>query len=200
MLRRFLASRTTWIGVSIALLAGAAMEATGTVAGPLMIDRGISKEQVGFFFALPAVVCMALGALLGGLLSDRYRRTTSLSVAVVAMGLAVCGVALVATQPSGAAPLLLMASLGLAHLLFGSLTACWYALFMDLTDPALGGTQFSAFMGAVNACAVWSTYAVGELAAQFDYSLALVAITVASLTVLLPIAHLARSPLRPATA
>ena len=40
------------------------------------------------------------------------------------------------------------AALALAYLCYGGFTAASYALYMDLTHPALGGTQFSAFMEA----------------------------------------------------
>jgi MFS family permease len=187
-----LRSPSTWLGFAIALTAGAAMEATGSVAGPLMIDRGLAKEHVGWFFALPAVVCMALGALLGGRLSDRRRREDVLTLMVVATAVAVGAVAFAAGRPPGSALALLLASLALAYAVFGALTAAWYAVFMDLTEPELGGTQFSAFMGAVNACGVWSTFTVGRLTAAVDYSMALALLAAASLTSLPLIAWLRR--------
>lgn len=55
---------------------------------------------------------------------------------------------------------------------------------MDMTNPDLGGTQFSAFMGAVNLCSVWSAWVVGQLVARFDYGGALPAMAVLSLLAL----------------
>jgi predicted MFS family arabinose efflux permease len=55
---------------------------------------------------------------------------------------------------------------------------------MELTEPSLGGTQFSAFMGAVNLCSVWSAWVVGRLVARFDYGLALPAMAAISLLAL----------------
>jgi hypothetical protein len=49
--------------------------------------------------------------------------------------------------------------IGVADVFIGLFTAASYALFMDLTDPKLGGTQFSAFMAATNGCESWSGWA-----------------------------------------
>jgi dipeptide/tripeptide permease len=161
------------------------MEATGSVAGPMLIDRGFDKSSVGFFFAFPAVVFMGAGALLGGFISDGPRdRERTLAFAVV--GLA-CAVALLATTASTSiAPpaWLLISALAFVYALFGIYTASAYALFMEITDPRLGGTQFSAYMGGINLCSVWSGWAVGRLAGQFDYSAALTAMAAFSLLAL----------------
>lgn len=47
--------------------------------------------------------------------------------------------------------MVIMGMLGV-YLRAGLITASAYALLMQLTDPRLGATQFSAYMGAVNAC------------------------------------------------
>ncbi len=170
----------TWIGFAIACLAGTGMEATGTVAGPMLVDHGFSKETIGQFFALPAVICMATGALVGGRFSDRAQRDVTLATAIGILALAVGGVGAAAAYGEGAEPVLIV-GLSLAYLCFGGFTAASYALYMDLTNPELGGTQFSAFMGAVNLCSVWSAFVVGRLVARFDYPVALPAMAAISL-------------------
>jgi hypothetical protein len=40
---------------------------------------------------------------------------------------------------------------------------------MDLTNPRLGATQFSAFMAATNACESWSAWTAGAIGASFGY-------------------------------
>jgi PAT family beta-lactamase induction signal transducer AmpG len=132
-LRRVLTLRATWLGVAFAALAGAAMEATGALAGPLMIDTGLSKEATGRFFAFPAVAAMAAGALIGGRVVDGVRRTRAAQGALLAVAAAVLGVA-AATTAAGTG--LLLVSLTVVYSLFGVLTAAMYALLMDLTDPA----------------------------------------------------------------
>ena len=186
MAGRVFSSRTTWLGLAVAATGGAAMEATGIVAGPLLIDLGIAKEGVGRFFAGPAVVCMGVGALLGGRLSDRLVGHAGLSrehfltgaIFAVALGVVVTGSSLGSVGESSHT--LAVSLLAVDYLLFGIYTAAAYALFMSLTDPQLGGTQFSAFMGGINLCSVWSGWAVGQLASDWGYPTALWAMGLAS--------------------
>src|SRR5690606_25676384 len=48
-LRAALSRRATWLGLGFALVAGAGFEATGALAGPLLIDRGVATETTGWF-------------------------------------------------------------------------------------------------------------------------------------------------------
>jgi predicted MFS family arabinose efflux permease len=177
-LLRVLRRPETWLGIGFAALAGAGMEAAGALAGPLLIDHGLSKAAVGRFFALPAVAGMALGALLGGRIADAVRREPAAAGAVLAVADAV---ALVAWATLTAEPWRMVAALTLVYALFGVLTAATYALLMDLTDPLIGGTQFSTYMGAINLCYVWSAAAAGQLAGRFGYPSALLVMAAASL-------------------
>lgn len=185
--RRVFLQRTTWLGLSLATLAGAAMESVALVAGPMLIDVGVSKQTVGSFFAGPAVVAMALGALLGGRRSDArlaragVSRSRSLVEAIVGVAVCVAGLAVWvgAGSPNGFAPGLVW--LALCYLLFGVYTAAAYALFMEQTDPALGATQFSTFMAGINLCSILSGFAVGRLAGHWGYAPALLAMALVSL-------------------
>ena len=44
------------------------------------------------------------------------------------------------------------------HFAIGLFTASSYAMLMDLTDKDVSATQYSAYMGAVNACESWTGY------------------------------------------
>jgi MFS transporter, PAT family, beta-lactamase induction signal transducer AmpG len=78
----------------------------------------------------------------------------------------------------------LMACLAALYLGIGCFTAASYALFMDLSDPKIGATQFSTFMAATNACEAWAVWTGGKLVARFDYGWALVAMAVGGLLAL----------------
>jgi hypothetical protein len=78
------------------------------------------------------------------------------------------------------------------YLFIGLFTAASYALFMDLTDPEIGGTQFSAFMSATNACESWSALAGGRIAGASGYPAAFVVMCIASLGSLPILARLRR--------
>lgn len=175
-----LLSRTTLLALLFAALAGAGFEAVGAVAGAMLVDFGVSKEAVGAFYAVPVVVCMAGGALVGGWLSDRVGRRRGVLAAGVLMAVTIVVLAgLLARVPE--ATFVLRGVLAAIYLLIGVFTATTYALFMDLTNPALGGTQFSAFMGATNLCESWSALVVGVLIVSYGYPLALAVMAVIAL-------------------
>lgn len=186
------ARRETWLALAFALLSGAAFEAVGAMAGPYLIDRGASSEQVGAFFALPVVIATIAGGLIGGRLSDRLGRIRT--VALFLVGFVTVIVALGVVEASGsAAPTVSMWLLGAMYLFIGLFTAASYALFMDIADPRLGGTQFSASMAATNACESWSGWAGGRIAARSGYGAAFLALSAVSLFSLLLLRLMAKA-------
>ncbi|MEZ4356524.1 MAG: MFS transporter [Myxococcota bacterium] len=188
-----LASRSTWLGLLLASLAGAGMESLGVVAGPMLIDLGLPSGSVGGFFAGPAVVGMAVGALLGGRLADaraRDGRERIVAGCIVALALGIVATAFVLPLPG--ATRIAIPILAVDYVLFGLFTASIYSLFMQITDPRLGATQFSTFMGGINLCSVWSAWAVGRLAASWGYPSALTTLALAS-TAALPLLYAIRA-------
>jgi MFS transporter, PAT family, beta-lactamase induction signal transducer AmpG len=197
-LRSALRGRGTWLGLGFALISASAFEATGALAGPFLIDRGESADAVGWFFALPVVLATLIGGLIGGRLSDVWGRTRT-------VGLFLCGfvaviLLLAAADGYGAESRpVLLTLLTAMYFFIGLFTAASYALFMDLTDPALGATQFSAFMAATNGCESWSGWAGGRMAAGAGYSTAFVvtsAVSLLSLPILWMLGRFRRRSLR----
>jgi predicted MFS family arabinose efflux permease len=185
VLKSALRHRTTWFALLFAASGAAAFEATGALAGPLLIDHGISQKTAGIFFAFPVIVCMGLGALIGGNLSDRFGRYRSIVLlAVLGVTITLTSAAVLAfAEPSDVIVILCLAAV---YLMIGGFTSASYALFMDLTDPRLGATQFSAFMGATNLCEVWAVFAAGKIAQSSGYPTALALMACGSLVALLP--------------
>jgi MFS transporter, PAT family, beta-lactamase induction signal transducer AmpG len=179
-LARTLRRRVVWLGIAFALISGAGFEATGQLAGPFLVDRGVPATTIGLFFSVFAVGATLLGGLVGGRLSDRWGRLRS--VAVFLAGLAACIVALGLADLTGARDhTTLIGLLVIVYLFIGLFTASSYALFMDLTDPALGGTQFSTYMAATNGCESWSAWAGGRVAGQAGYAPAFITMSAVSL-------------------
>ena len=173
-------SKTMWMGLAFALTSAAAFEATGQLAGPFLIDRGVPASTIGLFFGVFVVGAMLAGGLIGGRLSDRWGRLRS--VAVFLAGFVAVIVAIAAADLGGGRhPVVLMALLAAMYFFIGLFTAASYALFMDLTDPRLAGTQFSTFMAATNGCESWSALAGGRIAGSAGYPAAFLVMSAVSL-------------------
>lgn len=175
--------RTTWMGIAFALTSAAAFEATGQLAGPFLVDRGVSSSTIGVFFGIIVVAAMLTGGLIGGALSDRWGRRRS--VAGFLAGFVTMILALAGSDAAGSQPSVLLALLAGMYFFVGLFTAASYALFMDLTDPRIGGTQFSTFMAATNGCESWSTWTGGRIAGSAGYPAAFIVLCGASLMSLL---------------
>ncbi len=170
-LQAALGASTTWWALGFALISAAAFEAAGALAGPFLIDRQAPKESIGFFFAVPVVAATLIGGLAGGKISDRFGRLRS--VAIFLVGFASTVLALGAVEGfhnDATSPFVLFGVYTILYFWIGLFTAASYAMFMDLTDPKIGATQFSAFMAATNGCEAWSAWAGGQLTAWNGYA------------------------------
>lgn len=191
-LQRALRGRATWLGLAFALVAAAGFEATGQLAGPFLLDRGLSERDIGLFFGVAVVGATLIGGLIGGLLSDRWGRLRAVALFLAGFVVMIIGLATtdLAVQPPSAMGLL--SWLTGMYFFIGLFTAASYALFMDLTDARLGGTQFSAFMSATNGCESWSAWAGGRMVGAGSYPAAFLgmsAVSLLSLLLLLPLAR-----------
>jgi predicted MFS family arabinose efflux permease len=172
--------KTTWIGLAFALLSAAAFEATGQLAGPFLVDRHVPEATIGAFFAVVVVGAMLTGGLAGGVAADRFGRLTTAAFSLLGFTTFILALAAAdASTVTGAA--VLIALLAAMYFFVGVFTAASYALFMDLTDPRLGATQFSAYMAATNACESWSAWGGGRLAAAYGYPSAFAVTSLVSL-------------------
>ncbi len=191
-LRVALRRRATWLGLAFALISAAAFEATGALAGPYLIDRGVSDATIGFFFAAAVVAATIIGGLAGGRLADRWGRIKTVGVFLLGFTLMIVLLGLVDLGVMGqASKTTLLGLLTGMYLFIGLFTAASYALFMDLTDPKLGGTQFSAYMAATNGCESWSGWAGGQIVARAGYGASFIAMSGVSLLSLVALKGLA---------
>jgi MFS transporter, PAT family, beta-lactamase induction signal transducer AmpG len=189
---------STWWGLAFALTSAAAFEATGQLAGPFLVDRGVAVGTVGLFFGVFVVAATLAGGLVGGLLADRRGHARMCAIFLAGFVFMILGLAV--ADRAGSSTFVLLAWLTGMYLFVGLFTAASYALFMDLTDPRLGGTQFSAFMSATNGCESWSAWSGGRLAGAFGYPVAFVTMSAVSLVTLPILAFLKRSHRRPTLA
>lgn len=160
--------RSTWIGLAFALTGAAAFEATGQLAGPFLVDRGVATETIGVFFGVYVVLATLIGGLVGGWLSDRWGRTHALALFLIAV-VATVGTLGWIDLRGGASTTVLIGILVAMYFTVGLFTVASYAFFMDLTHPRVGATQFTTFMAATNGCESWSAWAGGMLVASSGY-------------------------------
>ncbi|MEZ4263471.1 MAG: MFS transporter [Polyangiaceae bacterium] len=176
-----LGERGTWAGLAVALVGGAAFKALDVVLGPFLVDRGYDKSEVGWFSAGPMIVCMTVGAVVGGALADRLPRPRFVAGALVLVVGSVASLAVVDVARGGVGGAHLLVMLAVCAFAIGLYTSSSYALFMDLTRPAIAATQFSAFMGATNGCESWSVWAMGRLHGAQGYARSLLVLSAISL-------------------
>lgn len=165
-------NKNTWFVIAFALTAAAAFEAAGAFAGPLFTDKQISEKSIGFFFAVPVVIAMLLGGLAGGFLSDRTDRKKAVGHYLTGFVIMVFTIACIDWIFPAAPNLVWMGLYSTMYFFTGMFTASSYALFMDVTNPKLGATQFSSFMAATNGCEAWVVYSSGIIAAGSDLKVA----------------------------
>lgn len=159
VLGRVLTKPVTWIGLAIALISGAGFEAVGVVAGPLLVDLEMESQTIGLFYTL-SVMMTLMGGLIGGWIADRIGHRRAVAGFLVLLAGLIAVLSTVLKNPWMAYGMLILIYFGI-----GLFVTATYALFMDLTDPRLGATQFSAYMGATNGCEAWSALAAGYLIA-----------------------------------
>jgi len=172
--------RLTWIGLAFALVSAAGFEATGQLAGPFLVDRGVPSSVIGVFFGLFVVASMLAGGLVGGVLSDQWGRAHAAAASLVGFVLMIVLLAL-SDLGGGSRTAVLLGILTGMYFFVGVFTASSYAIFMDLTHPGIGATQFSAFMAATNACESWSAWSSGRIVAGQGYPTAFLVMSAVSL-------------------
>ena len=163
--RSFLGSPGAYGGLLFALLPAGAMCLGLTLQSNLAVELGLSNDQVaalGFWSSmLNASFCV-----LGGYVSDRLGRRRTLAVYLALMSLPVFYLmnelskyGWVMPVPAGAenrpqVPVALVTALWIATLFYSVAQGLMYgtrsAIMMDVTNPAVAATQFTAYMALMN--------------------------------------------------
>ena len=169
--RSFLGTRGAFAGLFFALLPAGAVSLGLALQSNLAVEIGMTDNSVAWLSLWTNVVsagCMVLG----GLLSDRYGRRRTLFVYLALMSLPVLYLMGVLTEyqwimPSGmggtekrVAPAALVTAMWVATLTYAVALGLMYgtrsAIFMDVTNPAVAATQFTAYMAMMNLAIAYS--------------------------------------------
>jgi PAT family beta-lactamase induction signal transducer AmpG len=141
----------------------------------LAVEFGMNDDEVGLLNLWSSVVS-ALAMVLGGWLSDRWGRRRTLAVYLALMSLPVLYLmwelerhGYVMPRPPGGAPMPeLIRILWIAAMAYSVFQGLMYgtrsAIMMDVTNPAVAATQFTAYMAmmnlAISIAASWQGVAV----------------------------------------
>jgi len=168
--RSFLGTRGAFFGLAFALLPSGAMCLGLALQSNLAVELGLDDDQVALL-NLWASIIQAGFMVLGGYLSDRFGRRRTLAVYLASMSLPVLYLMWVLQQhgwvmpvSQGAAdrvvPAALVTALWIATLTYSVALGLMYgtrsAIFMDVTNPAVAATQFTAYMALLNLAIAYS--------------------------------------------
>ncbi len=183
--RSFLGSRGAFTGVWLALLPAGAMSLSLALQTGLAVELGMDDDAVGLL-ALVSTVTSGACMVLGGWISDRFGRRRTLAVYTLLMSLPVLYLAWVLQQaghvmpraPGGAPLPALITQLWIATLSFNVGMGLMYgtrtAVFMDVTNPLVAGTQFTAYMAMMNLAIAFAATWQGVAVEVLGYPLTLV--------------------------
>lgn len=182
--RSFLGTRGAFAGLFFALLPAGAMSLGLALQSNLAVELGLSDNSVGTMSVASQVVA-AVCMVAGGWLSDRIGRRSTLFVYMALMSLPVLYLMVVLQQhgwvmPNPAEGALkrtalpaLVTALWVATLLYAAAQGLMYgtrsAIFMDVTNPRVAGTQFTAYMAMMNLAISYSATWQGIAAETLGY-------------------------------
>lgn len=158
----FMRRRGAFAGIGFSLLPAGAMGMSLALQSTLAVELGMSKTQVAALGTW-SVAINAVSMAAGGWLSDRFGHLRSLAVYFLLMSApplymawALLGQGYVMPVAPGtlAANPVLIHALWVATLSFNVFMGFMYgtrsAVMMNVTDPRVGGTQFTAYMALAN--------------------------------------------------
>lgn len=174
-------SKNTWFAILFAFTSAAAFEVAGGLAGPFLTDLNVSQKTIGIFFALPVVIAMFSGGLVGGYISDKINRKSAVRFFLAGFVAAVLIISIYNFIDPLRNEIVFLSAYSVMYFFVGLFTASSYALFMDVTNPKIGGTQFSTYMAATNGCEAWTVWSAGFIISGYGYSPAFILMSVVSL-------------------
>lgn len=175
--RSSLADIVSWMllpAMGVALLAGSGFEATGALAGPLLVDLKFEPATRALFFGAIAPAGLALGGLLAARSVDHLGLQRAVAFGVTAVSVAVGALGwLLAGDPLPVGHWPHIALLGIVYLAAGFLISASYACFMAVARGPWAATRFSLLMALTNGCESGSALAGGRIAASLGYAAAI---------------------------
>ena len=164
---------TVFLGLWIALTAGAGFEFFTISVGPLLKSLGGSDQNLSLLFGAAAPAGLALGALSGGYFAANRNARSATWLGIGLVGIAIILLAGLINSGFQMPPTSWLLLIMLVYLATGFLTAASYTLLMQLSRGKFAATRFALFMSATNGCEVWAGFLGGRLATHFGQATAM---------------------------
>lgn len=159
-------------GVGFALLPGGALVLGLGLGSTLQVDIGMTEHQIAVFTFWGTVISAA-GCILGGWISDRIGHRKALGLWYALTVFPTLYLALQFTGSTGTAgitiTIFIIASLSYSFT-SGLVQGTRTAVFMGLTNPKVGGTQFTGYMALNNLVYSYSSFWQGRFADTHGYA------------------------------
>lgn len=163
--RSFLGTRGAFSGLWFALLPAGAMCLTLALQSNLAVELGLNDDQVAWL-NLGSTLINGGCCVLGGWLSDRYGRRRTLGIFIALQSVPVLYLMHALSRQGWVMPIDMNAAgrpavphellmvFWIATLVYNAFNGLMYgvrsAIFMDVTNPAVAATQFTAYMALIN--------------------------------------------------
>jgi PAT family beta-lactamase induction signal transducer AmpG len=186
----FTESRASLVGLAFALLPAGAMALGLALAQTLAVDLGFNDDQVASL-NLWTTICQAAGCVIGGWLSDRLGRRRALAWFISSMTPVTLWLAWTmwnagwihpvdsAHRVGLVVPALVISVFWITSLLYCFANGLMYgaraALFMDVSNPRVAATQFTAYMALLNLGIAYSARWQGWAVDRYGYPVTLLA-------------------------
>lgn len=182
--RSFLGTRGAFAGLLFSLLPAGAMCLGLALQSNLAVELGLNDDQVALMSLWSSIIGAAF-MVIGGFLSDRLGRRRTLALYLALMSPPVLYMMWMLQQhgwvmpvdPNAAnrpvPPAVLVMALWIASLTYAAAQGLMYgtrsAIMMDVTNPAVAATQFTAYMALMNLAIAYSSTWQGIAAEAIGY-------------------------------
>ncbi len=183
--RAFFGSRLGFLGVVFALLPCGAFSLGLVLQNNLSVDIGLLDSEIAWL-SFSSVILSALGCILGGRLSDRFGRRLCIGIFLASTSLPVLVLAAYLFQtdwefskritetidPDSVFQLVIMfwATCSVYSFVHGLMYGTRTALFMDICQPEIAATQFTAYMALLNVVIAYTASWQGESIERWGYA------------------------------
>lgn len=202
--RSFLGSRGASLGVFFALLPAGAMSLGLALQSNLAVEVGMKDEAVAAL-SLWSLVISGVAMVIGGMLSDRWGRRKMLAIYLAGMSPPVLYLMWVLQKhgyvmprtPGGPPIPELIAALWIVSIWYSVFQGLMYgtraAIFMDVTNPVVAATQFTAYMAMMNLAIAIASHWQGLAAEAWGYPVTLLVDAITGLLCILLLPALKRT-------